>query len=71
LIIISKAVGHSTCTTKKQSDIVYNKSLKVTATKSYYDAHKADYLGYWITRNGIHPITKKIQAVLALDIPKT
>jgi RNase H-like domain found in reverse transcriptase len=30
-----------------------------------------EYLGYWITGNGIQPVTKKIEAILNINTPKT
>ena len=33
--------------------------LKVNATKSFFAQHELEYLGYWITREGIQPIPKK------------
>ena len=34
--------------------------LKVNASKSCFGAHKFDYLGYHVTRDGVMPITKKV-----------
>ena len=45
--------------------------LKVNASKSCFDAHKFDYLGYHITRDGFMPIPKKVEAIQALAVPKT
>jgi hypothetical protein len=45
--------------------------LKVNAKKSNFGAHKMEYLGYNITRTGIQPIAKKIQAIQAIKTPKT
>jgi hypothetical protein len=30
--------------------------LKVNANKSYFAVSEIEYLGYWITRNGIQPL---------------
>jgi hypothetical protein len=43
----------------------------VNANKSCFGAQEVEYLGYWITRNGIQPLAKKVQAILAIDVPKT
>ena len=32
--------------------------LKVNATKSFFARGELEYLGYWITRNGIQPMKK-------------
>jgi Reverse transcriptase (RNA-dependent DNA polymerase) len=47
------------------------KGLKVNANKSSFGSHEVEYLGYWITRNGIQPLTNKVHAILALNVPKT
>ncbi len=40
--------------------------LKVNAAKSSFCAHEIKYLGYILTREGIKPQPKKVQAILAL-----
>ena len=45
--------------------------LKVNASKSWFGAHKFDYLGYHVTRDGVMPIPKKVEAIEALTVPKT
>ncbi len=45
--------------------------LKVNAKKSFFGRHELEYLGYWITRSGIQPLPKKIQAILNIATPKT
>ena len=45
--------------------------LKVNAKKSFFGRYELEYLGYWITRKGIQPIPKKVQAIQALQPPKT
>ena len=45
--------------------------LKVNASKSCFDAHKFNYLGYHVTREGVMPIPKKVEAIKALAVPKT
>ena len=44
--------------------------LKVNASKSCFGAHKFDYLGYHVTREGVMPIPKKVEAIQALAVPK-
>jgi hypothetical protein len=44
--------------------------LKVNAAKSLFCAHEIEYLGYILTREGIKPQPKKVQAILALNPPK-
>ncbi len=43
--------------------------LKVNATKSFFCTHEIEYLGYILTRGGIKPQPKEVQAILALNPP--
>jgi len=43
--------------------------LKVNAKKSFFARAELEYLGYWITRNGISPVPKKINAIQAMKPP--
>jgi hypothetical protein len=43
--------------------------LKVNAAKSSFCAHEIEYLGCILTREGIKPQSKKVQAILALNPP--
>ena len=45
--------------------------LKVNATKSHFCQVKLEYLGYIINRKGMMPSTKKVNAILQMDTPKT
>ena len=45
--------------------------LKVNASTSCFGAHKFDCLGYHVTRDGVVPIPKKVEAIQALAAPKT
>ena len=45
--------------------------LKVNDRKSCFGAHKFDYLGYHVTREGVMPIPKKVKAIQALAVTKT
>ena len=44
--------------------------LKVNAKKSCFARTELEYLGYWITRDGIKPVYKKVEAVLKIAEPK-
>jgi hypothetical protein len=46
-----------------------NTRLKVNVAKSLFCAHKIEYLGYILTREGIKPQPKKVQALLVLSPP--
>ena len=44
--------------------------LKVNAKKSFFAKNELEYLGYWITREGIQPLQKKVEAIMKIDEPK-
>ena len=44
--------------------------IKVNAGKSCFGAHKFQYLGYHVTRDGVMPIPKKVEAVQYLVVLK-
>ena len=45
--------------------------LKVNASKSFFGKEELEYLGYWITQEGIKPLSKKVEAISNLAPPKT
>ena len=45
--------------------------LKVNAPKSHFAQHQVEYLGYWITREGVQPLPNKIMAIQKIATPKT
>jgi hypothetical protein len=47
--------------------------VKVNISKSKFFAEQIEYLGYWITREGIQPIRNKVEmhAILYTKAPKT
>ena len=44
--------------------------LKVNANKFFFARSELEYLGYWVTRNGIKPLPAKVQAIMRIDEPK-
>ncbi len=48
---------------------LHNAELKVNAAKSSFYAHEIEYLSYILTREGIKPKSKKVQAILTLNLP--
>ena len=44
--------------------------FKINASKSCFIAHKLEYLGYWISRNGIQLLATKVEAIKKLAKPK-
>lgn len=49
---------------------LHEKGFQVNAAKSNFCALEVDYLGYTLTRDGIRPQRKKVDAILALKPPK-
>jgi hypothetical protein len=45
--------------------------MRVNVSKSKFFAEQIEYLGYWITRQGIQPIHNKVEAILNIKAPKT
>ena len=45
--------------------------LKINAKKSFFGRSELEYLGFWITRKGIQPIPKKVNAIRNITTPKT
>ena len=43
--------------------------LKVNATKSFFARTELKYLGYWITQDGVKPLSKKVEAITNLAPP--
>ena len=40
------------------------------AKKSSFERHELEYLGYWVTRKGIQPVPKKVEAIHNIAPPK-
>ena len=40
--------------------------FKVNIKKSFFGKHELEYLGYWISREGVQPLRKKVDAILKL-----
>ena len=45
--------------------------FRMNVRKSNFAVDKIEYLGYWLTRDGIMPQPKKVEAVKRLAVPKT
>ena len=43
--------------------------LKINAEKSFFGRPETEYLGYWVTREGVKPLSQKIEAVLHMKTP--
>jgi hypothetical protein len=45
--------------------------MRVNISKSKFFAEQIEYLGHWITRQGIQPIRNKVEAIPNIQAPKT
>jgi hypothetical protein len=45
--------------------------MRVNISKSNFLAEQIEYLGYWITRQGIQPLPNKVESILNIKAPKT
>eukprot|EP00957_Ditylum_brightwellii_P072582 5515857-Ditylum_brightwellii.AAC.1 len=45
--------------------------LKVNIKKSFFVKHELEYSGYWISREGIQLLKKKVDAILKITEPTT
>jgi hypothetical protein len=45
--------------------------MRVNISKSKFFAEQIECLGYWITRQGIQPISNMVEAILNIKAPKT
>jgi hypothetical protein len=45
--------------------------MRVNISKSKFFGEQIEYLGYWITRQGIQPMRNKVEAILNIKAPKT
>ena len=47
-----------------------NVGFRVNIRKCFFAKAELDYLGYWLTRNGIQPQPKKVEAMMRIKAPK-
>jgi hypothetical protein len=45
--------------------------MRVNISKSKFIVEQIEYLGYWITRQGIQPIRNKVEEILNIKATKT
>jgi hypothetical protein len=50
-------------------DVIRNNNLQINSSKSSFCALETEYLGFILTRNGIKPQMKKVQAILQIAPP--
>jgi hypothetical protein len=73
LLMLTNAGGFDTHIDQLEQvlKILQAAGLKVNASKSFFTRDELEYLGNWITRDGIKPLAKKVEAILNIDPPKT
>ena len=49
---------------------MWEAGLKVNTHESFFCQMQLEYLGYWITREGIQPLPKKVEAMQKIAAPK-
>ena len=37
----------------------------------FFSQIKMEYLGFWVTRNGVKPMNKKVEAIISIKPPNT
>jgi hypothetical protein len=45
--------------------------MRMNISKSKFLAEQLEYLGYWITRQGIQPIRNNVESIINIEAPKT
>jgi RNase H-like domain found in reverse transcriptase/Reverse transcriptase (RNA-dependent DNA polymerase) len=69
LVISTGTYSEHLTDVKKVLARLQDAGLKVNAGKSSFAQGELEYLGYWITREGIQPQPKKVQAILNIKPP--
>ena len=49
-------------------NIKFNK-LNCNIEKSFFGKTQMEYLGFWVTRNGIRPVNRKVEAIVNMTPP--
>ncbi len=72
LLVITKS-SHDNHLGKHEAVFIQlrNAGLKVNAAKSFFCAQETKYFEYILTRGGIKPQPRKVQAILVLNLPKS
>ena len=73
LLIISTETGFDKHLGKLEQVLtrLQQAGLNINAVKSFFARTELEYLGYNISREGLHPSQKKVEAILQIAAPKT
>ena len=73
LLIISTEIGFDKHIEKLEQVLtrLQEAGLKINAVKSFFARTNLEYLGYNISREGLRPSQKKVEAILQIEAPKT
>ena len=56
---------------EKVLERISSANLRINITKCTFATSELEYLGYWVTREGIRPLASKVEAIQHLQPPKT
>ena len=71
LVISTTTFADHLAKLQKCLERISDAGLRINADKSYFGRDAIEYLGYWVTRNGIQPLPDKVDAMLKMEEPKT
>jgi hypothetical protein len=71
LILTNKTFNNHLTKLEMVLDRLSTAGMRVNASKSKFFSEQIEYLDYWITRKGIQPIHKKVEAILKIKAPTT
>jgi hypothetical protein len=70
LLVITKSSNDDNLNKIEQVFIkLHDAGLKVNAAKSFFCKQETEYLGYILSRDGVRPQPKRVQAILMLNLP--
>jgi hypothetical protein len=71
LILINNSIKYHLLKLEMVLPRLSTAGMRVNISKSKFFAEQIEYLGYWITRQGIQPIRNKVEAILNIKASKT
>ena len=49
--------------------ILAEAGFKVNIEKSFFGQIETEYLGFWVSNNGVRPLLSKVEAIESIDVP--